>query len=70
MSQCQRIAPCYAVLNFDGLRFKSSAIPFMTKMLNDYQIKEKVTFAKLDAIPVNYVCNKSHHCVNNDNNNN
>ena len=64
-SQCQRIAPCYAVLNSDGLRFKSSAIPFMTKMLNDYQMKKKVTFAiKLDAIPVNYVCNRSHHCDN------
>ena len=46
-------------------RFKRSAIPFMTKMLNDYQRKKKVTFDKLDSMPVNNVYNGLYHCDNN-----
>ena len=34
-------------------------------MLNDYQRKKKVTFDKLDSMPVNNVYNGLYHCDNN-----
>ena len=44
-------------------------LPFMTKMLNDYQKKKKVTFDKLDSMPVSNVYNGPYngpyHCDNN-----
>ena len=61
----KRSSDFYRIEKTKTERFKRSAIPFMKKMLNDYQMKKKVTFAKLDSMPVNYVCNRPYHCDNN-----
>ena len=55
----------YKVVKSQTERFKKSAIPSMLKMLNVVQREKRVTFKKLDAMPVNHVSLGLYHCDNN-----
>ena len=54
-SMQKRYPEYYKVVKSQTERFRKSAIPSMLKMLNGCQREKRVTFKKLDAMPVNHV---------------